>query len=253
MTATVETADLPRVDESGHYAPFDYWLSTCGLYAFYDAALAELGPLPGKRLADCGCGPGHTAIMFARRGATVSAFDIDPANVTLAKALVAANGVPVDVSARDFQDTGYPDGSFDLVFGSCVIHHVDPARAGREIGRLLAPGGRAVFIENSARNPLLMLARRHLVGSLGIPKYGDDDAEHPLRDDELARLSAAFPGSVRVSYPALVLFRLLDFYVARRRSRLVTRLLAGLDAGLGRFGWARRYGYFQLVVFEKHP
>jgi SAM-dependent methyltransferase len=240
-----------RVDEHGRYAPFDYWLSTCGLYDFYEAAIAELGELAGRTLVDCGCGPGHTAIMFARRGARVSAFDVDPANVELAQALCAANDVAVDVSRRDFERTGYADASFDLAFGSCVVHHVDVERAAVELGRILKPGGRAVFIENSARNPLLMLARRFVVGSCGIPKYGDDAEEHPLRRDELRRLARAFAGEVRVRFPSLVLFRLVDFYVTRRRWRWASRLLSGLDGLFGRVPGARRFGYFQLIVFEK--
>jgi SAM-dependent methyltransferase len=250
-TVAETTVAASRVDERGRYEPFDYWLSTCGLYDFYDAAIAELGELDGRALVDCGCGPGHTAIMFARRGAAVSAFDLDPANIELAGALCAANAVEVALSRRDFETTGYADAAFDLAFGSCVIHHVDAARAGRELGRILKPGGRAAFIENSARNPLLMLARRFLVGNCGIPKYGDDDEEHPLTRREIARLADAFPGEVRVRHPRLVLFRLVDFYVTRRRWRWASRALNGLDDVLGRLPGVRRLGYFQLLVFEK--
>ena len=79
-----------------------------------------------------------------------------------------------------FEKLDYPDAGFDLAFGACVLHHVDIPQAMRELSRVMKPGARAVFVENSARNPLLMFARRRMVGSMGIPRYGDDD-EHPLR------------------------------------------------------------------------
>ncbi len=252
-TAAEAGFDARHVDEHGRYEPHHYWLATCGLYDFYTAAIAALGELAQRRLVDCGCGPGHTAIMFARRGAAVAAFDRDADKVALARRLAAANGVAIELAQRDLEGTGYPPASFDLAFGACVLHHVDVERAGRELGRLLKPGGRAAFVENSAGNPLLMLARRFLVGAFGIPKYGDDAAEHPLTAADLARLGRAFPGALRVHHPSLVCFRLIDFYVTRRRWGWATRALAGLDRLVGRLPAARRLSYFQLLVFEKRP
>ncbi len=251
MTATASISPDSYVSDNGRYEPYDYWLSTCGLYDYYNVSLDLLGNLDGKTLLDCGCGPGNTAIMFARRGARVHAFDIREENVEKARALSAANGVAVEVWQKDFENLDFPDESFDLAFGSCVIHHVAADRAAGELARLLKPGGKAVFIENSARNPLLMLARNRLVGSFGIPKYGDDDEEYPLTGAEIEKLRRAFPGKVEVLFPKLVLFRLIDFYIARRRWAWVTAMLRGLDQGLGSVPWLRSLGYFQIVVFEK--
>src|SRR3546814_18316951 len=54
----------------------------------------------------------------------------------------------------------FPDDSFDLVFGSGIIHHLDIDRASGEIARVLRPGGRAVFIEPLGLNPAIALYRR---------------------------------------------------------------------------------------------
>ncbi len=239
------------VTRDGHYKPYDYWLETCGLFQFYDHALGLLGDLQGRHVLDCGCGPGHTAIMFTRRGAIVQGFDVDEGELEKARRLAAANGVTIDYTRQWFEQIDYPDASFDLAFGSCVIHHVDIARAAAQLGRVLRPDGRAVFIENSSRNPVLMLARKHLVGRMGVPKYGDDAQEHPLRDDEIAGLRRSFPGQVTVHFPALVLFRLLDYYIFRRRSKLLTATMRGLDRAVGAVPLLRRYGYFQIIEFRK--
>ncbi|WP_456388779.1 class I SAM-dependent methyltransferase [Profundibacter sp.] len=239
------------VTRDGHYEPYTYWLETCGLFEFYDFALDLMGDLEGKHILDCGCGPGHTAIMFTRRGATAEGFDVDEGELDKARILATANRVDIRYTKQWFEEIDYADNSFDLAFGSCVIHHVDIAKAAAQLGRVLKPGGKAVFIENSNRNPFLMLARSRLVGRLGVPKYGDDEEEHPLRDDEIALLRATFPGEVNIHFPSLVLFRLLDFYVFRRRSKILTAMMRGLDKAVGSIYWLRRYSYFQIVEFKR--
>lgn len=239
------------VTRDGFYKPYEYWLSTCGLFDFYDYALDLMGDLNGKHMLDCGCGPGHTAIMFCRRGATAEGFDVDEGELEKARKLAAANGVDIRYTKQWFEEIDYADHSFDLAFGSCVIHHVQIDKAAKQLGRVLKPGGKAVFIENSNRNPLLMLARSKLVGRLGVPKYGDDDEEHPLRDDEIKLLRKNFPGEVKIHFPALVLFRLMDFYIFRRRSKTLTSLMRGLDKVVGSIYWLRRFGYFQIVEFKR--
>src|SRR3546814_11483257 len=53
----------------------------------------------------------------------------------------------VRLEAMNAEAMTFPDDSFDLVFGSGIIHHLDIDRAFGEIARVLRPGGRAVFIE----------------------------------------------------------------------------------------------------------
>lgn len=239
------------VTRDGHYKPYEYWLTTCGLYEFYDYALDLMGDLNGKHMLDCGCGPGHTAIMFCRRGATAAGFDVDEGELAKARVLASANGFDIDYTNQRFEEMDYPDSSVDIAFGSCVIHHVEIDKAAQQLGRVLKPGGQAVFIENSNRNPLLMLARSRLVGRLGVPKYGDDEEEHPLRGDEIAMLRKHFPGEVNLHFPALTLFRLVDFYIFRRRSKFLTAMMRGLDKAFGSIPWFRRFGYFQIVEFRR--
>lgn len=254
MQQVAQPAQVPAdlfVDTEGNYEPYTYWLETCGLHDFYSYARDLIGDVTGRSLMDAGCGIGNTAVMFARRGARVSAFDVDDEVLRKADEIAAANGVNVAYSKQWFETLDYPDGHFDVAFGALVIHHVGIAEAGRQLGRVLKPGGKAVFIENSARNPLLMLVRSHVVGRFGVPKYGDDDEEHPLRADEIETLRQSFPGTVKLHFPALVLFRLVDFYVFRRRSKVMTAILRGLDRGLGALPLMRRLSYFQILEFQK--
>ncbi|MBU0602742.1 MAG: class I SAM-dependent methyltransferase [Gammaproteobacteria bacterium] len=251
MSASTLSSNNPDwVGEDGWYQPHDYWLSLCGLYGLYAFSLDKLGDVRGKRLLDCGCGKGHTSVMLAKRGARVEAFDASGPDLAIAGRLAASNGVTVEHKEMVFEKLDYPDARFDLAFGACVLHHVDIPQAMRELSRVMKPGARAVFVENSARNPLLMFARRKMVGSMGIPRYGDDD-EHPLRQGDFDAMTRNFDGKVTIHHPEFVFFRLIDFYILRRRAAPLSWLLRKLDALCQKIPVVREYGYFLIVQFDR--
>jgi 2-polyprenyl-3-methyl-5-hydroxy-6-metoxy-1,4-benzoquinol methylase len=240
------------VREDGWYAPYDYWLTLWGLYDLYAYALALLGDVKGKVLLDCGCGPGHTSVMLAKRGAIVTAFDTADGQLDTARRLAQANGVNVTFLCKPFEELDFPDESFDVVFGTFVLHHVDLPKASQQLARVLKPGGKAVFIENSALNPLLMAARSKVCGRLGVPQYSDDH-EHPLTRRDIATLQSAFPGACTIHFPSFLFFRLLDFYVFKKRWSWMTALLRQCDQLAGSIPTVRRYGYLQIVELGKGP
>lgn len=238
------------VREDGWYAPYDYWLTLWGLYDLYAYALALLGDLKDRAVLDCGCGPGHTSVMLAKRGAKVTAFDTSTEQLGTARKLAEANSVAVTFVCRPFEELEFADESFDLVFGAFVLHHVDLARASRQLKRILRPGGQAVFIENSALNPILMAARNKVCGRFGVPQYSDNH-EHPLTQRDISILQNTFPGDCRIHFPSLLFFRLLDFYVFKRQWAWMTSLLKGCDRLAGHVPVIRRYGYLQVIELGK--
>lgn len=152
-------------------------------------AFAVLGDLHGKHALDYGCGHGMAAVVMARAGATVTAFDLSPGYVAEARERAAANGVRVTCVAADGERLPFPDDSFDAVWGNAILHHLDLARAGRELLRVMRPAAVAVFCEPWGGNPLLAFARRRL------PYPGKDRTpdERPLTRGDLAPLRAVFP------------------------------------------------------------
>jgi hypothetical protein len=103
-----------------------------------------------------------------------------------------------------------------------------------------------VFLENSARNPVLMLARRHLAGRVGIPRLGTED-EMPLRRTDVTVLSEAFE-SIELSYPVFEFLRLFDRQVLRFRWPPASRLIAAADAAIARLVPAVRPFSFRVLV-----
>ncbi len=146
-----------------------------------------------------------------------------------------ANGTAVDCVAADAERLPFADGSFDRIWGNAVLHHLDLARAVREVRRVLAPGGVAVFCEPWGENPVLTWARRrlHYAGK------GHTPDEEPLRLRHLPIFRRVFPRLRVESHQLLSMVRRVV-----RRGRL-TAALEWCDAGLLRLapalGWFCRY------------
>jgi SAM-dependent methyltransferase len=153
------------------------------------SAFARLGPLAGLSVLDFGCGHGMAAVVLARHGARVTAFDLSPGYLAEARHRAAANGVAVVFVRADGERLPFADGSFDRVWGNAILHHLEPATAARELYRVLKPGGVAVFCEPWGGNPLLAFARRRLP----YPRKERTPHEQPLRRRQVKVLRSVFP------------------------------------------------------------
>lgn len=114
---------------------------------------------PGGALQalDVGCGIGNFHGILATRFATLSGVDISTASIDRAK----ARHPSVDYQVYDGERLPFPDGSFDLVFTVCVMHHVDPGQWLTFVGemyRVLRTGGWALVFEHNPRNLLTLRA-----------------------------------------------------------------------------------------------
>ena len=215
----------------------------------YDLALLEaLGPLPGLRVLELGCGRGNLTLELLQRGADVVALDLSAAMVDLARG--RAERFQPEATARfvaaPVEDTGLQSGSFDRVVGKWILHHADVGRAAREVARLLRPSGRAAFFENQDRNPVLRAARRALWRLPGLQPVGTHD-ERPLGRRELDELQAMF-GQVELEYPSFYFFEALSRALGHR----LYRRLRALDGTVWRrVPGARPYGYHVLIVVTR--
>jgi SAM-dependent methyltransferase len=215
------------------------------------ALFTGLPSLTGKRVLDLGCGIGDLSLQLLQRGADVTGLDLSAGMVEVARRRAEhfLPGSRFDGVAAPVDATGLPDHAFDVVVGKWILHHVELEPAFRELRRIMAPGGSAAFIENSALNPVLMAARRHVAGRFGVPRYGTED-EHPLDARDLDAFRRAFP-STRVEFPDFTFFRLFSRQVLRHRSPRAARAMARLDdAVYRRVPAARKYSFRVIVAFE---
>jgi SAM-dependent methyltransferase len=120
------------------------------------------GLAPGKRALEVGCGTGVFLERVARCGATIHAVDLSAE--LLAKARLRLAGVAgVHLFRGNAERMPFPDASFDAVYGSSILHHLNLEPALREVLRVLRPGGRIVFTEPNIWNP--QIAYMFLIGS----------------------------------------------------------------------------------------
>jgi SAM-dependent methyltransferase len=113
----------------------------------------RLGLQQGERLLDMGAGGGRHAFECLRRGAHVTAFDLDAAELKDAMAVMGgmmAAGPPEILPGTpepgacngSALDLPFADGAFDRIIASEVLEHIgDDRRAIAELTRVLRPGG----------------------------------------------------------------------------------------------------------------
>jgi ubiquinone/menaquinone biosynthesis C-methylase UbiE len=92
-------------------------------------AFGLLGDLSGLRVLDYGCGHGMAAVVLARRGAHVTAFDLSPGYLEEARRRARANQVAIELVKADGEQLPFADSSFERVWGNAVLHHLPLSRA----------------------------------------------------------------------------------------------------------------------------
>src|SRR5947207_1352220 len=91
-------ADLTFADDA--YLDHETWIRP---------AFEELGDLRGVHALDYGCGHGMAAVVMARAGARVSAFDLSPGYVAEVRERAAVNGVRIECVVADGERLPFPD------------------------------------------------------------------------------------------------------------------------------------------------
>ena len=78
--------------------------------------------------------------------ASATCTDISPGMLAVLGSNAKRLGLEVEAVPADAESLPFPDGSFDLVLGHAVLHHIpNLARAFQEFERVLAPGGKVLF------------------------------------------------------------------------------------------------------------
>lgn len=99
------------------------------------------------RLLDFGCGPGDNSLRFSRAGFDIYGFDISEANIDNCNKLFQKYKTPGKFVASASEKLPFENEYFNVVVGIDILHHVDIKESMKELDRILANGGIAVFRE----------------------------------------------------------------------------------------------------------
>lgn len=144
--------------------------------------------LRGSRVLDVGCGAGLLSEAMAREGAKVTALDLAPELVEIARLHLLESGLAVDYRMQSVEEiAGEMPEAFDVVTCMEMLEHVpDPASVLRACAALLRPGGTLV-VSTLNRTPLAFAAA--IVGAeyiAGLLPRGTHDYKSFIRPAELA-------------------------------------------------------------------
>lgn len=122
----------------------------------YHPLILDTIPADAQRALDLGCGEGHLARELRQLLPEVTAVDVDPTSIELAREQDPNH--EIDYRCDDLLTADLEPGSFDLVASVATVHHLDARTALRRMSDLVRPGGRLVVIG---------LARAELPADLG--------------------------------------------------------------------------------------
>jgi len=141
----------------------------------------------GKRVLEYGCGSGELAVYLASNDAYVTGIDLSERAIQMAeeRAGYESEKDRISFQVMDAENMTFPAGSFDLVYGTGVLHHLDLDRALSETCRVLSTRGIAIFAEPLGHNPFINLFRKL------TPRLRTTD-EHPLLKKDLVKIESYF-------------------------------------------------------------
>ena len=152
------------------------------------AYIGERSRLRGARVLDVGCGAGLLSEALAREGAQVTALDLAPELVEIAKLHLLESGLTVDYRLLSVEAmAAQAPAAFDTITCMEMLEHVpDPGSVLQACATLLTPGGK-LFVSTLNRTPLAfavaIVGAEYLAGLL--PK-GTHDYKSFIRPAELA-------------------------------------------------------------------
>lgn len=120
-------------------------LKAYDIWGLRRAFLARLWPdVAGWDVLEVGSGPAHDSLIFAERGAQVTALDHSPTGVELAQRYYREAGLPLRTTCASATEIPFADDTFDVAFNAGVLEHFTDAQLEAvidEMIRVVRPGG----------------------------------------------------------------------------------------------------------------
>jgi ubiquinone/menaquinone biosynthesis C-methylase UbiE len=112
---------------------------------------------PYMQVLELGCGTGYFTKEINETGAKITAIDISPDLLDIARKKIRSENITFQVD--NAYELTFADRTFDTVVGSSVLHHLNIGKAISEMYRVLKSGGTIVFTEPNMMNPQIALQK----------------------------------------------------------------------------------------------
>ena len=190
---------------------------------------------------EIGAGTGYFSLNLLRQGilSEATCTDVSPGMLEALSASAERLHLDVETVVCDAESLPFPSGSFDVVFGHAVLHHIpDLERAFSEFRRVLKPGGMIAFCGEPSRtgDRLAAYPKRAALAAAPLWRRALGARKHTGTDgswgkDEEAKLEPFV--DVHAFTPG-------DLERAARAGGFKTVRIKGEELAASWFGWANR-------------
>ena len=196
--------------------------------------------LRGRSLLELGCGIGLDTVAFAGRGAAVTAVDVSPHALDLARRNLEHHEVKADLQLGEAEQLEFSSESFDLVIARGLLMFTpSEERVVEEIHRVLKPGGEVQLLFHNRNSWYVLLARL-----TGTPLV------HPGGDPPINRLYSSARARALLHHFRHVEFSFGRFPMDTQRGGLLGRIFNGAVVPLFRViprSTYERLGYYLIA------
>ena len=199
-----------------------------------------------SEILDYGCGIGSSLEKVVHfKAKKITGIDISEVSIQKAKDKIKNinRNLHIELLVDNCEKTKFKNDTFDIVYGTGILHHLDIKVCLKEINRILKPGGKLIFIEPLGTNPLINLYRKF------TPKSRSID-EHPLLNSDFNFIKNNF-SQMRIKYYGFLTLVFFPFYNSPKHSA-VFKILKSIDQYLFKINIFKKLAWSVLVTAEKN-
>tara|TARA_B100001996_G_scaffold242502_1_gene187678 strand:+ start:321 stop:1064 length:744 start_codon:yes stop_codon:yes gene_type:complete len=197
-----------------------------------------------SEVLDYGCGIGNSVEKVIKYNPKkITGIDISEISINKAKKKANELGLNVSYKVDNCEKTSFDSNSFDIIYGSGILHHLQIDKCLEEIHRILKPNGSILFVEPLGTNPLINFYRKLTPNSRSVD-------EHPLIKKDLDYINIKFK-EIKIKYYGFVTLIFFPFYNSLNQSRFF-EFLTKVDQLLFKLRFFRLFAWSILITAKKN-
>ena len=197
-----------------------------------------------KIVLDFGCGIGTITERVAKyQPAKLVGIDISEISITKAKKSAKDKNLNIEYISDNCEKSKLISSSYDLIYGSGILHHLNLELCVVEINRLLKKEGTMIFMEPLGTNPLINLYRKL------TPNSRSPD-EHPFLKKDFDFLKKNY-NDVNIKYYGFFTLLFFFFYKNPKESNFF-KILSNIDNFLFKFKYLKKLAWSVLIICKKN-